>query len=39
VADFADAIRHDRPITSGNSHDALRAMELIETVYGNGVTR
>jgi predicted dehydrogenase len=39
VADFADAIRHDRPITSGNSHDALRAMELIETVYGNGVAR
>jgi predicted dehydrogenase len=39
VADFADAIRQDRPITSGNSHDALRVMELIETVYGNGVAR
>ena len=39
VADFAEAIRQDRPITSGNSHDALRVMELIETVYGNGVSR
>ena len=39
VADFAEAIRQDRPITSGNSHDALRVMELIEAVYGNGVPR
>ena len=39
VADFAEAILQDRPIASGNSHDALRVMELIETVYGNGVSR
>ena len=36
VADFAEAIRTDRPILSGNSHDALRAMELIEAVYAEG---
>ena len=39
VADFAEAIRQDRAITSGNSHDALRAMQLIEAVYENGVVR
>jgi predicted dehydrogenase len=39
VADFAEAIRQDRPITSGNSHDALRVMELIQTIYGNGPSR
>jgi predicted dehydrogenase len=39
VADFADAIRADRPISSGNSHDALRVMELIASVYNHGISR
>lgn len=33
VDDFVDAIRQNRPIASGHSHDALRVMELIEEAY------
>jgi predicted dehydrogenase len=39
VADFAEAIRAGRPITSGNSSDALRAMQLIEDIYADGRPR
>ena len=34
IDDFVDAIRTDRPITSGNSQDSLRVMQLIEQIYG-----
>ncbi len=30
---FVDAIRFDRPITTGNSGDALKVMRLIDTLY------
>ena len=33
---FTAAIREDKPIESGNSHDALRVMQLIETIYEDG---
>jgi len=33
VAEFADCILHDRPVTVGTSEDALRAMELVYRIY------
>ncbi len=33
IDDFARCIRSDEPVTDGNSHDALRVMELIEMIY------
>lgn len=36
VADFAEAIHKDEPIRSGNSADALKAMQLVERIYEEG---
>ncbi|MEM7352106.1 MAG: Gfo/Idh/MocA family oxidoreductase [Acidobacteriota bacterium] len=36
IEDFAEAIRQDRPVASGNSTDALRVMQLIEEIYRRG---
>ena len=36
VDDFLKAIRDDTPVTSGNSHDALRVMQLIDQIYRRG---
>jgi predicted dehydrogenase len=36
VEDFVDAIRSGRPVSSGNSHDALRALQLVEQIYAEG---
>ena len=36
VESFIDAIDGKGPVRSGNSHDALRAMELIEQIYQDG---
>jgi 1,5-anhydro-D-fructose reductase (1,5-anhydro-D-mannitol-forming) len=36
VDDFSKAIRDDTPVTSGNSHDALRVMQLIDQIYRRG---
>lgn len=33
VNDFADAVRADRPVTNGTSHDALRVLELVYRIY------
>lgn len=33
IAEFASTIRQQRPVTSGNSTDALRVMQLIEEIY------
>lgn len=33
VAAFMDAIKDDRPVTSGSSQDALRAMQLVYGIY------
>ncbi len=33
IAEFADAIRHDRAIENGSSEDALRTMELVYRIY------
>ncbi|MEO9961088.1 MAG: Gfo/Idh/MocA family oxidoreductase [Alphaproteobacteria bacterium] len=33
IADFAEAIRADRPITEGSSKDALRTMQLVYRIY------
>ena len=35
LADFVDAIRNDTPIASGNSRDALKAMQLVHAIYEN----
>ena len=39
IDDFVDAVRTDRPVTSGNSEDSLRVMQLIEEIYGRGAWR
>ncbi len=36
IDDFAQTIRDDRPVTSGNSTDALKVMQLIEKIYQQG---
>lgn len=36
IAAFVEAIRQQQPVASGNSHDALRVMELIEQIYKEG---
>jgi predicted dehydrogenase len=33
IADFADAIIHNKPIEHGTSNDALRTMELVYRIY------
>lgn len=33
IADFADAILNDRPVTEGSSLDALKTMELVFDIY------
>lgn len=33
VAEFADCVVHDRPVSVGTSEDALRAMELVYRIY------
>lgn len=33
IAAFAACIQHDRPVESGNSHDALRTMQLVYRIY------
>ncbi len=33
IADFADDIRLDRPVTIGNSDEALRTMQLVYRIY------
>lgn len=33
VAEFADCILHDMPVTVGTSEDALRAMDLVYRIY------
>jgi predicted dehydrogenase len=34
VQQFVDVIRHDAPVIDSTSYDALRVMQIIETVYG-----
>tara|TARA_B100000965_G_scaffold401945_1_gene426859 strand:- start:968 stop:2026 length:1059 start_codon:yes stop_codon:yes gene_type:complete len=34
IADFADAIVSERPITEGSSDDALKTMQLVFRIYG-----
>jgi len=36
TAEFARAIRENRPVTSGNSADALKVMRMIENIYQKG---
>ncbi|RME06110.1 MAG: gfo/Idh/MocA family oxidoreductase [Deltaproteobacteria bacterium] len=36
IEEFVSAIRNDTPIVSGNSHDALKVMMLIERIYREG---
>ncbi len=33
IADFADAITRNRPVTDGSSHEALKTIELIYKIY------
>ncbi|HSP16238.1 MAG TPA: Gfo/Idh/MocA family oxidoreductase [Thermoanaerobaculia bacterium] len=33
IADFADCILHDKPITEGSSIEALKSMELVYRIY------
>ena len=33
IADFADVILNDRPVTSGSSHEALATMQLVFRIY------
>jgi predicted dehydrogenase len=39
IADFVRVIKEQRPVSSGNSHDALRVMQLIENIYSKGSRR
>jgi len=39
IEDFARVIKEQQPVSSGNSHDALRAMQLIENIYSKGSQR
>lgn len=34
IAEFADAVVHDRPIVGGSSREALRTMALVYRIYG-----
>jgi predicted dehydrogenase len=36
VDDFARTLRENRPVTSGNSEDALKVMQLIDEIYRRG---
>ncbi len=36
IDDFASILREDRPVSSGNSTDALKVMQLIELIYRRG---
>jgi hypothetical protein len=38
IDDFVDAIRRDRPVTSGNVDDALQVMKTIRCIYSGGGT-
>lgn len=33
VNEFADVITHNKPVVNGNSHDALKVMEMVYRVY------
>ncbi|OGR87987.1 MAG: oxidoreductase [Elusimicrobia bacterium RIFCSPHIGHO2_02_FULL_57_9] len=33
VGHFLDAIKHDKPVTTGNSHDALKVMRIMDKIY------
>jgi predicted dehydrogenase len=33
IATFANAIRHDKPIVDGSSHEALKTMQLVYRIY------
>lgn len=36
IADFVRVIKEQQSVTSGNSHDALRVMQLIDSIYSKG---
>ena len=36
ISDFVSSVREDKPISSGNSTDALKVMQLIEEIYRKG---
>lgn len=35
IADFVDSVLHDKAITSGNSEDALKVMQLVFAIYND----
>lgn len=39
VDDFVQCVLSGRPVTSGSSHDAYRAMELVARIYADGSER